>query len=107
MPETIKNTFSFERIALGVVVALLSWNVNTTAQLVTGLAVTNANVSSLERSFEVASQDRYTRAEAKSDAALLDQRISRLEGWNERLANRINELENEVDVLRGKLDRTE
>lgn len=107
MTETIKSTFSFERIALGVVVALLSWNVNTTAQLVTGLAVTNANVSSLERAFEVASQDRYTRAEAKSDSALLDQRISRLEGWNERLASRVNELENEVDVLRGEFSREE
>lgn len=94
-----KESLTLERIALTAMVALLSWNVWTTSELVTDLAVMSAKVELLAEQLDSASSDRYTGAQARADQALLEQRIQRLEQWNGRLSDRLNEAESKIDSV--------
>lgn len=91
-----RSNLTLERMALAGIAALIAWNVYTTSELKTDVAVGNATIKALEATVTASQIDRYTRSEANSDRALLEQRIARLEQWTERLSNRIKDVEDKT-----------
>lgn len=96
-----KEALTMERIALMAMVGLLSWNVYTTSNLVTDVAVTNTKVEALTMQLTLNQQDRYTRSEALADSSVLTQRITNLEVWNGRLSDRLKAAEDALAKLVG------
>ena len=84
------------RIITAGIIAMIGWTLLTVQDLSVNLAVMEAKFTSLETVITVGTQDRYTRIEATSDNALINQRIERLEDWNERLSDRLNKVEDTV-----------
>ena len=69
MPEfNVEESLTLQNIAMAALVALLSWNVYTTQELKTSVAVIGNQLA-------VAAEERFTLAQA----ALLEQRINQLE----------------------------
>lgn len=95
-----KDSLTLERIALTALVALLSWNVYTTQQLVTNLAVTANTVKGLESSISVVGADRYTRAEALADRRHYEDRLQRIEAAQVQLNDRVNNVESDIRPAR-------
>jgi len=101
--EVKKETLTLERIALAAVVALLSWNVYTTNQLTIAQAVTSQQLEGLNNSFNAIALDRYTKTEANAKNAALENRMVRLEQWNERMANRVTAQNSDIADMRQDL----
>lgn len=77
--------WTLERIALTALVALLSWNVYTTQEMTTDIAV-------IETKLETAISNRFT----SSDAQILENKITRLEQWTTRLSERLADVESTI-----------
>lgn len=91
-----KDDNLISKIISAAVIGLLSWNTYTTQNLSISVAVLENQVSSLHMTINNSLSDRYTINQAKSDAALVEQRIKRLEDWNQNLSERIKALEQEA-----------
>lgn len=76
--ERLQVILDMNKILLGVVVSLLSWNVYATHLLKIDVAVLSAKVESQG---------------SGEDVALLKQRVTRLEAWQQNLSNRLSSLE--------------
>lgn len=81
------------RIITAGIIAMIGWTLMTVQDLSVEIAVIQSKFETLENTISLTQQDRYTRSEALSDRALLEQRITRLETWTERLSDRVQELE--------------
>lgn len=77
------------------VIGLLSWNVWTTQQLSVSVAVLETQVEGIQSSVSSSLLDRYTGSQANSDFSLVEQRLQRLEDWNQSLSERLRVLEQE------------
>lgn len=77
------------------VIGLLSWNVWTTQQLSVSVAVLETQVEGIQSSVSSSLLDRYTGTQANSDFSLVEQRLQRLEDWNQSLSERLRILEQE------------
>lgn len=77
------------------VIGLLSWNVWTTQQLSVSVAVLETQVEGIQSSVSSSLLDRYTGTQANSDFSLVEQRLQRLEDWNQSLSERLRVLEQE------------
>jgi len=91
-----KDDNLLSKIISAAVIGLLSWNTYTTQNLSVSVAVLETRVSSLQEIISSSVMDRYTNSQAQSDHALIDQRIKRLEEWNQNLSERIRLLEQEA-----------
>jgi len=91
-----KDDNLISKIISAAVIGLLSWNTYTTQNLSVSVAVLETRVSSLQETISSSLMDRYTNSQAQSDHALIDQRIERLEEWNQNLSERIRLLEQEA-----------
>lgn len=91
-----KDDNLISKIISAAVIGLLSWNTYTTQNLSVSVAVLETRVSSLQEIISSSVMDRYTNSQAQSDHALIDQRIKRLEEWNQNLSERIRLLEQEA-----------
>ena len=91
-----KDDNLLSKIISAAVIGLLSWNTYTTHNLSVSVAVLETRVSSLQEIISSSVMDRYTNSQAQSDHALIDQRIKRLEEWNQNLSERIRLLEQEA-----------
>lgn len=91
-----KDDNLLSKIISAAVIGLLSWNTYTTQNLSVSVAVLETRVSSLQEIISSSVMDRYTNSQAQSDHALIDQRIERLEEWNQNLSERIRLLEQEA-----------
>lgn len=80
------------------IIGMVGWTLLTVNSLDKNMAVMQTKLNTLELVFEKGTADRYTRSEASSDRALLEQRLSRLEEWNQRLSDRINSAETKIDT---------
>ena len=96
MVSTNKDDNLLSKIISAAVIGLLSWNTYTTQNLSVSVAVLETRVSSLQEIISSSVMDRYTNSQAQSDHALIDQRIERLEEWNQNLSERIRLLEQEA-----------
>jgi len=94
--STNKDDNLLSKIISAAVIGLLSWNTYTTQNLSVSVAVLETRVSSLQETISSSLMDRYTNSQAQSDHALIDQRIERLEEWNQNLSERIRLLEQEA-----------
>ena len=89
------------RVITAGIIGMIGWTLLTVTEMAEEVAVMQARFESFETFATAQSLGRYTKSEASADLALLAQRIERLEEWNARLSDRINETEEHVDVLRG------
>jgi hypothetical protein len=94
-----KSSLTLERIALAAVVMLLTWNVYTTQQLSLEMVKTTAELTALGNVVELAQSDRFTARDALADRTILETKIKRLEDWNFRLSDRLNEVEDGLTKL--------
>lgn len=78
------------------VIGLLSWNVWTTQQLSVSVAVLETQVEGIQNSVSSSLLDRYTGTQANSDFSLVEQRLQRLEDWNQNLSERLRVLEQDL-----------
>jgi hypothetical protein len=90
-----KDDNLISKIISAAVIGLLSWNTYTTQNLSVSVAVLETRVSSLQETISNSVIDRYTNSQATSDFALVEQKIKRLEEWNQNLSERIRLLEQE------------
>jgi len=82
-------TDPFGKLMMAVIMALVLWIANATRENVTAIAIQNVRMTSLQEQLLGISADRYTGAQARSDFALLEQRIERLEDGYRGLAERL------------------
>lgn len=81
------------KIMQAFVMAVAVWLGKVTQENSVELARQSQRLTGIEAQISVITMDRYTGAQATSDRALLEQRISRLEQWNDRLSGRLADVE--------------
>lgn len=84
------------KLATVAVVGLLSWNVMSTSQLTTDVAVMKVTIANLETTLINNATSYMTRGEALSNNQFLEQKVERLEQWNQNLSERIRNLEQKL-----------
>ena len=82
-----------DKMILWAVLGLLGWNVMSTQNLTVTTAVMSAEIIALKLVISEGNVERYTKSMARSDQALIDQRLTRLEQWNQNLSDRMKKLE--------------
>ena len=77
------------KIESAAMIGLLGWNLMTTQRLSLEVAVISSKLQTLEAFIP----DSYTTKEAISDGKVVEQRIKRLEEWNQNISERLRSLE--------------
>ena len=81
------------KVVTFVMIAMLGWLGFTVQKMSVEQAVQGAQMLAIRESISVSQLDRYTRSEAVADLTILDNRIVRLEEWNQRLSDRLADVE--------------
>ena len=78
---------------LAAVLGLLGWNMTTVQKLTVTTAVQATSLQNIVEKINIATLDRYTGSQARSDLALVEQRLGRIEQWSQNLSERIRAVE--------------
>ena len=84
--EEIQSFFTLPNVLQAGTVALLGWILMSVHSLSTDMAVVKATIESLK-------VDRYTATQAEAQKILIEDKIDRLEKWNNRLSDRLHAVE--------------
>ncbi len=90
--DNLINDKLFSNIVQFVVIGLLGWLSITTFELSSETKVMAAEVRFLTQSLDRMAQTQFT----DSEAVALEQRVSRLEEWDQNLSTRISKLETDI-----------